>query len=110
MAKPKVYVTQETNHDFRQAEEFGELVFLSDGRDDFHNMKNSQHNERLISHIRQKLRDFDNKTDSVVLVGSPYVQAAVMMMLGRLGQIRVTLLRWDNRDFAYIPLELSLPL
>lgn len=102
---PKVYVTQETSHDFREAERFGELVFLSDGRDDFHNMKNSQHNERFIAHMRQQLHGFDAVNDYVVLVGSPYVQAAVMFMIGRM-TYGVNLLRWDNRDLTYIPLTL----
>lgn len=101
----KVYITQETSHDFRRAEEFGDLVFLTDGRDDFHNIKNSQHNERLIAHIRQRLRDLTHD-DYVVLVGSPYVQAAVMFLIGERFK-RVNLLRWDNRDFAYIPLTLD---
>lgn len=105
---PKVYVTQETSHDFRHAEEFGELVFLCDGRDDFHNVKNSGHNDRLIAHLRQGLRDFDTAKDYIVLIGSPYVQAAVMMLLGRQAANKVNLLRWDNRDFSYIPLTLSM--
>lgn len=104
----RVYVTQETNYDFRKAEEFGNLVFLSiDRRDDFNNVRNSQHNERLIAHLRQGLRDFNPDVDYVVLVGSPYVQAAVMALIGQRFR-KVNLLRWDNRDLAYIPLTLEL--
>lgn len=104
----KVYVTQETNHDFRLAEEFGELVFLSvDRRDDFHNLKNSEHNERLIAHLRRGLRTFNWKEDYLILVGSPYVQAAVMALIGEQGAlVELNLLRWDNRDMVYIPLTL----
>ena len=105
---PKVYVTQETSHDFRLAEEFGELVFLSlDRRDDFHNLKNSQHNARLMGHLRQGLRDFNPDEDYVILVGSPYVQGAVMMLIGQRAT-KVNLLRWDNRDLLYIPLTIEL--
>lgn len=103
----KVYVTQETSHDFRRAEEFGDLVFLSDGRDDFHNITNSQHNGRLIAHLRQGLCEFDYAKDYLVLIGSPYVQAAAMHILGSNNNRTIKLLRWDNRDFTYIPLELS---
>lgn len=106
--KPRVFVTQETSHDFRLAEEFGPLVFISDGRDDFHNLKNSQHNDRLIGHIRFKLHDFDYATDYLVMVGSPYVQAAIMAVIGQRKPTRLNLLRWDNRDLVYIPLTLAL--
>lgn len=103
----KVYVVQEMNFDFRKAEEFGELVFLSDGRDDFHNLKNSQHNERLVAHLRQGLRGI-TPDDFIVLVGSPYVQAAAMATLGLMGVNTLNLLRWDNRDMVYIPLSVKL--
>lgn len=104
---PRVYVTQETNYDFRKAEEFGELVFLSlDRRDDFHNIRESAHNDRLVAHLRQGLRDFDPTADWLVLVGSPYVQAAVCAILGKFAS-KLRLLRWDNRDLCYIPLVLD---
>lgn len=100
-----VYITQETSHDFRGAEEFGsELVFLCDGRDDFHNITNSQHNERLIAHLRQKLRDYVPGKDFILPVGSPYVQAVVFKIIGEFKIDKINLLRWDNRDFCYIPL------
>ena len=105
----KVYVIQETNHQFSLAESFGELVFLSvDRRDDFHNISKSEHNERLIAHLRYGLREFDQEVDFVVPVGSPYMQAAVFWILGDKGVRRLNLLRWDNRDRVYIPLQLNL--
>jgi hypothetical protein len=104
----RVYVTQETSHDFRQAEEFGNIIFLSDGRrDDFHNIKNSQHNDRLVAHLRQGLREYNPDVDYLVLIGSPYVQAAVMALIGQRHH-KVNLLRWDNRDLIYIPLTLEI--
>lgn len=104
----RVYVTQETSHNFRPAEEFGELVFLSsDRRDDFHNVVNSDHNRRLMAHLRYGLRKYDAERDYLVLVGSPYVNAAVMTMLGMRKIRTVRILRWDNRDMVYIPLVLN---
>jgi len=107
--KPRVYVTQETSHDFRMAEEFGELVFLSaDRRDDFHNVVNSEHNRRILAHLRFGLRSFDADRDFIVLVGSPYINAAVMALLGHMKVRTLRILRWDNRDLCYIPLVLQL--
>lgn len=103
-----VYVTQETSHDFRPAEEFGDLVFLSSGRrDDFHNVVNSDHNRRLLAHLRHGLRKYNPDRDYIVLIGSPYVNAAVMMILGAWRFKTVRILRWDNRDLVYIPLVLN---
>lgn len=106
--KARVYVVQETNHDFSDAEKFGDLVFLSvAGGDDFNNVQNGEHNRRLVSHLRHGLREFDPEIDHIVCSGgSPYVSAAVFMMLGqRYGRLRV--LRWDNRDLKYIPMLIS---
>ena len=104
----KVYVVQETNHDFSDAETFGSLVFLSvDKQDDFHNIRNSEHNTRLISHLRRGLADFDADRDFIILAGSPYVSAAVFWILGR-GSVRfINVLRWDNRDRRYVPLPMQ---
>ena len=104
----KVYVTQETAHDFREAEAYGDVVFLSvDRRDDFFNVANSEHNRRLVAHLRQELRDFDVETDFVVPTGSPYVNAAVFALLGKKFN-KLCILRWDNRDHTYIPLTIPL--
>lgn len=101
-----VYVTQETRHDFTSAESFGAIEFLTN--DDLNNVKNSIHNDHLISDIRHKLRKFDENNDWIVITGSPYVSALVFMLLGHMKVRRVNVLRWDNRDFKYIPMYLEL--
>lgn len=108
MANPRVFVTQETAYDFSKAEQFGDVVFLSvDRKDDFHNIVNSGHNRRLLAHLRQTLRDYDEENDHLIIAGSPYVSAAVFWLLGRRGVKRINLLRWDNRDRIYMPLPLQ---
>lgn len=107
--RPFVYVTQESTHDYRLAEEFGELFFLSlSGRDDFNNVRAGEHNRRLCAHLKFGLRDFDETKDFIVLTGSPYVNAAVSLILGARRVKRVQYLRWDNRDRVYIPLTIEL--
>lgn len=107
--KPKVYVTQEMGFTtLRLAAEFGELTILSDGRrDDFTIVTNSESNERLIAHLRQGLRDFDFDKDFIVFIGSPYVQAAVSVLLGKMGARRLNMLKWDRDSKVYIPLRIS---
>lgn len=104
----KVYVVQETEHDFTPAEQYGEVIFMSvSGADDFKNIRGSQSNERLLAHLAHVLRDFSAE-DFIVLTGSPYVSAAVFLILGNRGIQSVRLLRWDNRDFVYRPLYIEL--
>lgn len=106
----KVYVVQETGHDYTDANSFGEVIFLSmNGRDDFNNTQRGESNRRLVSHLRHGLQEFDQDSDYLICSGgSPYVSAAVFLILGRLGLNRIRLLRWDNRDLKYIPLMIEL--
>lgn len=102
----KVYVTQETDHSFLEAERFGEVVFLT--RDDVNNTKGSLHNEALFRTIKVMLRDFDPETDYIAPAGSPYVTAATFLILGNMGFKNIKVLRWNNREFNYIPVHFDL--
>lgn len=102
-----VYVTQENGHDFSKAEQYGEVVFLT--HDDLNNLKGSLHNEDLLNRIRGRLIKFNEDEDWIVVTGSPYVTAAVFMILGAKHVRKVQVLRWDNRDFRYIPMYIELP-
>lgn len=104
--KNKVYVTQETNHDFTPAEQFGEVEFLT--CDDLNNNKSSMQNEHVLASIRHKLRKFDPANDWLVITGSPYISAAVFLMLGHMKVQSVQVLRWDNRDHRYLPMFIEL--
>ncbi len=105
----KVYVVQETNLDYSEAEAFGDLVFLSiDRRDDFNSVANSEHNERMLSHLAHGLRNFNEDEDWFVITGSPYISAAVFWLFGQRRARKLRLLRWDNREFRYLPIPLQL--
>ena len=108
-ASSLVFVTQEANHDYRRAEKFGELTFMTlTGRDDFNNIRGGENNRRMVAHLKHCLKDFDEERDFIVLTGSPYINAAVSMILGARRVKQVQFLRWDNRDFVYIPLVIEL--
>lgn len=102
----KVMVTQETPHNFSKAESYGTIEFLT--RDDLNNVRGSLHNEKLVTDINRKLKDFDESEDWIVIAGSPYVSALVFMLLGRKGCKHVNVLRWDNRDFQYQPMVIEM--
>lgn len=99
-----VYVTQETEFDFRPAERFGAVKFLT--ASDVHNSKNSLHNSLLIKDMQRALRRYDPSKDFIVPVGSPYVQAIAFWVLGMMGHTSISILRWSNRDRLYIPVIL----
>ncbi len=101
-----VWVTQETNHDFIPAERYGEVQFLT--KDDFNNVKSSLTNEALMTELAHKLKRYDPEEDWLVIAGSPYVTAAVFLLLGNSHHRQVRILRWDNRDRDYRPLWLEI--
>lgn len=105
MDRPKVFVTQETNYDFTPAEQFGDVVFLT--HKDLNNMRASQHNDRIVAEIKDRIKHFDPNEDWLVIAGSPYIAAVVFMLLGRKHNA-IRILRWDNRDFRYVPLHIEL--
>lgn len=106
MGDSNVFVTQETEHSFLEAESFGTVVFLT--RDDVNNTKGSLHNEALFRHIKMALRDFDPEVDYIAPAGSPYVTAVTFLILGNMGFKNIKLLRWNNRDRKYIPMYFDL--
>lgn len=102
----RVFVTQESSYNFSKAEKFGEIVFIS--RDDLHNTQASLHNEQVMQEINRKLKNFDENEDWLVIAGSPYIAAVVFLNLGKRGVKNLNLLRWDNRDYMYLPMKLNL--
>ncbi len=102
----KAFVTQETDHSFLEAERFGEVVFVT--RDDLNNTKNSLHNEAVFRTLKQVLQDFRPDTDFIVPAGSPYITAAVFLILGNMGFKHIKVLRWNNREFTYLPMYFDL--
>ena len=104
---PTVWVTQETSHDFSPAEQYGEVRFLT--KDDFNNTRNSIANAALWSELKFILKRYDPNEDWIVIAGSPYVAAAVFLLLGLSHHKQIKVLRWDNRDFMYRPMYMEIP-
>lgn len=102
----RVFVTQENGLDFADAERYGTITFLT--RADLNNTRGSLHNEEVLRFIRAGLRDFEAKRDWLVIVGSPYVSAAVFLLLGHMRVQSLRLLRWSNKNRVYQPLYLEL--
>lgn len=104
--RPRVCVTQEQPFDFTPAQQFGDVEFLTG--EDLVNIKDSQRNTQLMRDLWRKLRRFDTERDWLLIAGSPYVSAAVFLILGHMGIKKLQVLRWSNRDGHYVPLHLNL--
>jgi hypothetical protein len=104
--KPVVWVTQETDVDFSEAERYGEVKFLT--ANDFNNTRSSIKNQFLLMSLRKQLTEFEPENDWIVITGSPIVSCAVFAILGWMRHPLVRILRWDNRDLVYRPHYLEL--
>lgn len=102
---PTVWVTQEIpRFNYTSAEKFGDVKFVT--ASDFSNMVNSVHNLGLADDITRALRDFDFDVDYIAPTGSPVISMVVLAILGRRCK-RFRILKWDNRDYAYVPLTVE---
>lgn len=101
--KPTVYVTQENQtFDFTQAEDFGEVVFLT--AKELSSMPNSLMNANVVSEVWDNLWSFDSEQDFLLPVGSPLVSGLAFFLLGRNTTARnIKVLKWSNRDRNYKP-------
>lgn len=103
---PVVWVTQEMpRFNYTSAEKFGDVKFVT--ATDFNNMVNSIHNRDLVDNITRTLRDFDFDRDYIAPTGSPIISMAVMAVLGRKCK-KFKILKWDNRDYVYVPLTVEI--
>lgn len=102
----KVYVTQEARFNFVDAEQYGELVFMT--HDDLWGIKDSAHNEQVMCDLARHVREFDIENDWLIVAGSPYVAAAVFLQLGNKGVREVRVLRWDRISAKYQPMFIQL--
>lgn len=102
----KVFITQEMPYNFAKAERYGDITFLT--RKDLNNVKGSLHNAAVMSEIVGKLKEYDESEDWLIITGSPYISAVVFAILGRRGVQTMNVLRWDNRDFDYVPMFIEM--
>jgi hypothetical protein len=98
----KVWVTQETDHDFVPAQAWGEVMFMTRG--ELSIQKNSLKNSAMVDEIHHAIKKYDPDEDYIVITGSPYVAAMAFHALGLRGVRQLRMLRWSNRDFLYAPI------
>ena len=110
--KPRVFVTQEQQLNYTNAEEFGEVVFLTS--QEVSPIPNSLINGEIMAEMALKLSDFDFDSDFLAPSGSPVVSGMAFLILGRLAERegfpacrKLCVLRWSNRDRVYQPITIN---
>ena len=104
---PRVFITQEREtFNYNTASEFGELTPVTSR--DVSNVPNSLHNEDLYEAIDDAMAEFDPNTDYLLPSGSPLVTGLCFASLASAGHSTIKVLRYDGRNYVYVPLTLRL--
>src|SRR5688572_17034997 len=101
--RPRVFVTQEQQLNYTNAESFGEVVFLT--REEVSPIPGSLTNTEIMAEMTRKLADFDFDCDFIAPSGSPVVSGMAFLILGSMADRegrqacrKLCVLRWSNRD------------
>lgn len=102
----KVYILQEMgNHDYSGVEEYGEPLFV--GRRDINSrfpIMGTPGNRAVVMNLFNKLYNFTDD-DFIVISGNPIMVALALHYLVSIRKVRVRILKWNNREFKYTPLD-----
>lgn len=96
---PRVWVVNESGHNFEAAEEYGELVPLTQGKVNIFNT------ERLYAEFQEKMRNLQPE-DWILLSGNMVLNIlATMVALKRQGEVRILIYDVINKE--YVPREVK---
>jgi hypothetical protein len=96
--RPSVYVTQETNHNFVDAEKFGEVRFLT-AREPT-KITGSLRNNDIVQEIIDNLNGYRPGVDMLLPVGSP-LNIGIAIAAALKGGPDLLVLQWDKMDHTY---------
>jgi hypothetical protein len=105
---PKVFIVKDNpNLDYTHAEEYGDVVFVSNS--DFSPTNASPHNGAIVEGVKTVMQSFRPEIDKLVLTGSPMLIALVgHLALERAGKRgTITVLRWSGIERRYFPFTVS---
>lgn len=101
MNKPRVYITQMTNHDMAPATLYGEpIVLLTSQRDQ------SFTPQITLKLLRDRLKDFCDD-DYLLLIGDPVAMALAVNAAAEINDGFVTVLKWSKHHNGYFPIEID---
>lgn len=98
----RVFVVQEMpTHNISPAMQFGEIVILLP-----HNTQIAFSTVPVVRKLRRKLMDF-NDSDYLLLTGDPVAIGLACAIASFNNGGRYTALKWDRREFLYIPVRVD---
>ncbi|KKL86466.1 hypothetical protein LCGC14_1944440 [marine sediment metagenome] len=102
---PRVFVTQETRHNYSQAERYGEIVFCS--WREFSKHSQSKGNNDIIQGMNKIMEDFRSEEDWILPSGSPIAIGLAFIIAADKGS-SIKILSWDNMVRQYHEVKLQL--
>jgi hypothetical protein len=90
--RPKVFIINNSGHDFSQAEDFGELVFLTSGAVD--SSKSNLHYRELAAKMSEA-----KEGDYILVTSLASINAIAGWIMGRLG-LNLRLLIYSNNKYV----------
>lgn len=100
---PKVFVTQDTNHNLTPALKYGEVIMLS-FKD--HPLWDLTLGRQAVLGMKKLLEDYDPTQDYILPLGDP-LAIGITFALVAIKHGRVRVLKFDRQNFSYIPLEIA---
>lgn len=98
--RPKVWIASDAGHDFSEAEKYGDLVAVTNGKSNIFNIRH------LVSDFAEKLTDFGPE-DYLLLSGNVVVNVLLSSILLQ-KQETIQVLIFDAVHKGYVPREISL--
>lgn len=100
---PKVFVTQDSNHNLTPALKHGEVILLS--FKDYPLWDVTLGRQAFLA-MRKILADYDPTSDFVLPLGDP-IAIGMAFTLVALKHGRIRILKYDRQSFSYVPLEIA---
>lgn len=100
----RVFVVEDSGHNYADALRFGEIQILCN--EDF-SFTSSSAREEVVAKLRKDLKNFDFRTDYLLLLGDPILIGICFLIIFSQAKA-IPVLKWDRRKKAYQPLTVLL--
>ena len=100
----KVFVVEDSGHNYADALRYGEIVILN--QDDYPLNFNGR-NGGLIDRIESQFVRFDPKEDRLLLLGDPILIGLCFHLLSKYSRV-IPILKWDRKRREYQPTTIIL--
>lgn len=97
------FVVQESDKNLMPAREFGEIHVMLTTADV------KQGPSHCVSVLSDKMSNFRNAQDYLILVGDPVFIGVAMIFANQMGEGDFQILKWDRESYKYVPVDIRIP-